>query len=129
MLPSVEAQTVEFVHNARSSGETLKSAALRFGGFYVFIRYKYDTVEEKETLVIAGVESPERYRGRGWFWAYCTICSSLVSDGVEVESVTNRQLRDSLRRNPNFVERDDGNFAMTNRPSRLKSEPYASRFV
>ena len=104
MLPSVETQTVKFVKEARSHVDLVQSKNLKFGGFSIYIKYKRDERSGKESLIIARVEVPLRYRGRGWFWIYLDLCNGLVPQGVEIESVVNKRLKKSLINKPNFVE-------------------------
>lgn len=106
-LPSVETQTVAFVEAARAAGRRCNSW-LKFRGFRVYLRYErtYESgdVTLGETLVIANVEIPERFRNRGWFLRYCELCVALVEDAVIVECVYNPHLYASLSRREAFLE-------------------------
>lgn len=114
MLPSVETQTVQFVHDARRCNDLVQARNLRFGGFHVYLKFKRDVNTGRETLIVSSVESPVRYRGRGWLWAYLRLCDSLVPSDVAIESVINKRLKNSLKNHPNFVELSNDYFVMTN---------------
>ena len=62
MLPSVETQTVQFVHDARRCNDLVQARNLKFGGFCVYIKFKRDVNTGRETLIVSAVESPVRYR-------------------------------------------------------------------
>ena len=111
-LPSVESQTVQFVRTSRMQLKNQLPQSvfswLEWGGFKVYARYcrQYPANEiiVGEVLVIASVEVPERFRGRGWFWSYCEQCLSLVDDGLIIESVINKKLKHSLSMRTEFAE-------------------------
>lgn len=118
-LPSVETQTVAFVEAARAAGRRCNSW-LKFRGFRVYLRYErtYESgdVALGETLVIANVEIPERFRNRGWFLRYCELCLALVEDAVIVECVYNPHLYASLSRREAFLETKFREFVLLKRP-------------
>jgi hypothetical protein len=118
-LPSVETQTVAFVEHARSQRRAAVSRWLKWGGFAIYLRYyKHYTAEGVrigEVLVIASVESPIRYRRRGWFWRYCQLCLALVDDGLIIESVVNEELIKALSMRPEFVEVSPSTFFLKKR--------------
>lgn len=112
MLPSLESQTEQFIRTARRSGEESSVASLGFAGFNAYLRFQVDPATGRELLCIASVESPERFRGRGWLWAYLRICQGLINGKVQLESVGSRRLRSSLRNHPEFQELGNHDFLM-----------------
>ena len=112
MSPSLESQTEQFIRTARGSGEESSVASLGFAGFTAYLRFQVDPATGCELLCIASVESPERFRGRGWLWAYLRICRALINGKVQLESVVSSRLRSSLRNRPEFQEFGDDDFLM-----------------
>lgn len=114
MLPSVETQTLAFVAEARATDERVVARWLCWGGFRVYLRVwrGYEAAGEVfgEVLMIANVEVPERFRGRGWFWRYSELCAMLGFDALVVESVVNKRLRGSLRARDDYIEFEEHNF-------------------
>ncbi len=106
LLPSVEAQTVEFVEDARAADRPYSTELLHWSGFRVYLRYHRNyTVDDKvfgEVLTIAKVVVPEPLQRRGWFWRYCQLCLALVDDAVVVENVFNPHLYAALERRKGF---------------------------
>lgn len=125
LLPSLESQTVAFVDAARNSRHT--NYALHFGwaGFRAYLRYgrNYRLYGQAlgEVLVIASIEIPARYQGRGWFWRYCQLCLALVADAVVVEAVIDDDLREALARRAEFEVVNESTFVL--RKARLGDWP------
>jgi hypothetical protein len=107
-LPSVETQTIEFIEESRAQPRPCQSRRLRWDGFSVYLRfwrgYPVGFLELKEAVVIANVEIPEAYEGRGWFWRYCQLCLALTSDALVLEEVHHDGLYAALKKRPEFVE-------------------------
>lgn len=108
-LPSIESQTIAFIEESRALlPRPAKPKWLRWDGFWVYLRYRKDYVCGglllSEAIVIANVEVPRRYQGRGWFWRYCQLCLALTDDALVVEEVLNPHLYAAIKRRPEFVE-------------------------
>lgn len=114
VLPSLETQTLAFVAEARAADERVFARCLAWAGFRAYLRVwrDYDAAGEvlPEVLIIAQIEVPERFRGRGWFWQYCDLCAMLGFDALVIESVVNKRLRASLRARADCVEFAEHNF-------------------
>ncbi len=113
--PSVESQTMAFLEIARKSLARSQAKYLTWDSITVYLRYwRTDYLpapwDQCEVLVIARVEIPKRYQRRNWFWRYCQLCAALVSGGVVIESVLNKDFCKALRRHPEFIEYQDKNF-------------------
>lgn len=113
-LPSIEAQTVEFIERSRAS-KRARPARVEWAGFSVYLRYQKQTffnghTLHAEVLVIANVNIPPRFQRRGWFWRYCQLCAALADDGIIIECVINDDLLAALRSRTNFVEFQDKTF-------------------
>ena len=123
MLPSVETQTLDFVAEARATGERVVARWLCWGGFRVYLRiwrnYEAAGAVLGEVLMIANVEVPERCRGRGCFKAYLELCELLGFDALLIESVVNKRLRGHLRKRADFVELDGNHFLRSCKTERL----------
>ncbi|MHB1657291.1 MAG: hypothetical protein ACYCSZ_13095 [Burkholderiales bacterium] len=117
-LPSVETQTVAFVETSRKAGRR-STKQLSFRGFSVYLRYAqaYTSGEMVlgETLVIANVQVPVRFRNRGWFLHYCELCLALIEDAVVIECVNNPYLYASLSRREAFKETKISEFVLLKR--------------
>lgn len=115
-LPSIEAQTIEFVEESRVRPGRSHTRWLRWQGFHIYLRYWRDyplvDLSLREAVVIANVEIPSAYEGRGWFWRYCQLCLALTDDALVVEEVQNPHLYAAIKRKPGFVEVSEGTFVI-----------------
>lgn len=115
-LPSIESQTVEFVEESRTMPGRSYTRWLRWNGLWVYVRHRKDypcgDLLLREAIVIANVQVPPAYEGRGWFWRYCQLCLALTSDALVVEEVQNPHLYAAIKRKPGFVEVSEGTFVI-----------------
>lgn len=115
-LPSIEAQTINFVEESRTLPGRSHTRWLRWDGFWVYVRHRKDypcgDLLLSEAIVIANVEVPPAYEGRGWFWRYCQLCLALTDDALVVEEVQNPYLHAAIKRRPEFVEVAPGTFVL-----------------
>lgn len=107
-LPSIEAQTIAFIEASRAQAQPAKPKWLRWRGFWVYLRYRRDyrvgDMLLREAIVIANIEVPRRFQGRGWFWRYCQLCLALTNDALVVEEVQNPYLYAAIKQRTEFVE-------------------------
>lgn len=108
VLPSVETQTIAFLEESRALPGPCQTRRLKWRRFSIYLRYwrnyPIGNLVLKEALVIANVEIPQEYEGRGWFWRYCQMCLALVGDALVLEEVQHEGLYAALKRRPEFVE-------------------------
>ena len=115
-LPSIETQTIEFVEESRALPRPAQPRWLRWDGFWVYVRHRKDypcgDLLLSEAIVIANVQVPPAYEGRGWFWRYCQLCLALTDDALVLEEVLNPYLYAAIKRRPEFVEVAPGTFVL-----------------
>lgn len=115
-LPSVETQTIAFIEESRALPRPAQPRWLRWGGFWVYLRHRRDYriggLLLREAIVVANVEVPPAYEGRGWFWRYCQMCLALTEDALVLEEVLNPHLHAAIKRRPEFVEVAPGTFVL-----------------
>lgn len=93
-LPSLEAQLAAWVE-AVGRAVVSERLHLRRNGFRLYVRRSLREIEGRtiQTLDIAAIEIPKRFRGRGWFRSFRTIAEALNPwDATYYEMVNNSDL-------------------------------------
>ncbi len=93
-LPSLEAQLAAWT-DAVERGLVSERLHLQWGGFRLYVRRSHRDLggRKLQTLDIASIDIPKRFRGRGWFRSFRTIAEALNPwEATYYEMVNNSDL-------------------------------------